>query len=609
MELIRNEHERLKKLVEGWLPHEKRELEATFGAGGHVDQTRFLAIAQRLKAKGYQEEPPVDYMTITIKDTKSGVNVRRDTLTNNTRFTIKGKDNIERYCNEESLASLTYEVILKTAIGNPDEDNLDLQDYEMRFKVRREEERSNDEKIVEEIVNTWSERMKAFRLIRRWTFKGDGCVFDLSMVRSSRKNESGAYIFTRNFSDPDSNYSILNEPQSYEVEVELKHLPETDTPEKAMTKLIKGVGEVLRGIQRNSILIRKSLRKQTLDSYFTLIKSNAFRGVKPRTLEMKNFIEKKVPNTPNIRDGYNVTDKADGLRVLGFCDGKGELFMIDKALNVYRTGLKNENCKNSLVDGEWITNIKDETDASIQRATQQLWLFDIYIASDKKVVDQLPFYSSLKESPSRHKELTTWHTQWTTDGPATLVTGIQAGNRLLVKLKMFEFAGKGKEIFEKAAKVLARKTEYNTDGLIFTSNNVPLPFADTNFKEQFKWKPAEDNTIDFLVRLEKDPNTGEDLIQTKVHPDTGKLVTYKTLILKVGSTVDPACSNPRDTILYERAIPKGGCRSDRFSKDKSGKYRAVPFNPSEYANPLASICRIEVETDPDTQLQYIKTEK
>lgn len=611
MELFRPEAEKLRKQVENWLPQPKRELEATFGLTGQVDQTRFLAVVQRLKSRGFTENPPVDYMTITIKDAKSDINVRRDTLKNNTRFTIEGTDDIERYCRQESLDGIDYDVILKTAIGNPSEDDLVLDDYDMKFKVRREEERDKDEAIVAEILSTWDRQKKAFRLIRRWTFEGDGCVFDLSMVRSNKRNTSGAYIFTERFSDEDQ--SILNEKPSYEIEVELKHKPETDTVEKAMKLLIKAVGEVLRGLQKSSILIRKSQKDRALSGYFNLIGTNEFRGVKPRTLEMKNFIGRHIPNVPNIRDGYNVTDKADGLRVLGYCDEKGELFLIDKALNLYRTGLLNESCKNSLVDGEWITTIKNEANPQLLRATQQLWLFDIYIAANKKVVDTLPFYSSLKDAPTRFKELTAWHAAWSKDGPTPTVAGVTAANRLLVFLKKFEFAEKNpkdpKEIFRKAALVLKRKTEYNTDGLIFTANDKPLPGPDANFKEQFKWKPAEDNTIDFLVRIEKDSTTGEDLIRTGIHPLTDTEVTYKTLILKVGSSLDPACANPRDTILYERGIPKGGCRSEKFVRGSSKKYTAVAFNPSEYSDPLASICRIPIEIDLSTQTQYIMTER
>ena len=605
MELFRPEAEKLRNMVDGWLTHDKRELEATFGAHGQVDQTRFLSVVQRLKSRGYSENPPIDYMTITIKDSNSNINVRRDTLKSNTRFTLEGTDNIEQYCRQESLEGMEYDVILKTAIGNPTDDDLALEDYEMKFKVRREEERDKDEAIVSEILRTWSTQKKAFRLIRRWTFEGEGCVFDLSMIRSSKRNQSGAYIFTENFID--ETHNILNEKPTYEIEVELKRKPETSSVDKAVNLLVKAVGEVLRGIQKNSILIRKSQKERALSGYFNLIGTNEFRGVKPRTLEMKNFIQKKIPNVPNIREGYNVTDKADGLRVLGYCDENGELFLIDKALNVYRTGIANMNCKNSLVDGEWITTLKNEANPDVLRATQQLWLFDIYIASDKRVVDNLPFFTNVKEAPSRFNELTSWYAAWNkADDRISKVKG----NQLLVLVKRFEFAGRDKkQIFEKAALVLARKTEYNTDGLIFTANDAPLPGPDSNFREQFKWKPAEDNTIDFLVRFEKDPKTGEDLIRTEIDPTTGKVMTYKTLDLKVGSTVNPICVDPRNTILNNIPIPVGGCHGDRFQKGPGNKYKAVPFNPSDYADPMASVCRVEVVTDLSTVEKYIITER
>lgn len=617
MELYSNEYEKLKTQIggtngkNGWIQNRTYELEATFGVGGQVDQTSFLAVAQRLKAKGYTALPPVDYMTITIKHDGDDISVRRDTLKNNTRFTIEGTANVEEYCRNESLDDLDYDVIVKTAIGNPNEDNLVLDDFEMKFKVRREEEKSKDEGIVQRIVDNWENEMKAFRLIRRWSFEGDACRFDLSMVRSNKRNSTGAYIFTTTFNNPDQN--IIGSPPSYEVEVELIHGDETDTVDKAVAKLIKGVGEVLRGIQRNSVLIRKPAKEKALKDYKALVGTDEFRGVKPRTLEMKNFIVRRLPNTPNIRDGYNVTDKADGLRVLGYCNAQGELFMIDKNVdkggNVYRTGLMNEKCANSLVDGEWITSIKDPENPEKQKATQQLWLFDIYYAPGKVDVSTLPFFSQKAEKETRYQKLRDWYAAWIKDGPTSRVKGLQAGSRLIVNLKHFEFASKDDtQIFEKAAIVLRRKTGYNTDGLIFTSNEEPLPGPNMNFPQQFKWKPAEDNTIDFYVRIEKDPNDpSKDLVQSEIRSDTNELVEYKKLILKVGSTTDPACANPRDTILYKRPLPKGGCKSDYTSAKR--KYTAVTFNPAEYADPLAGVCKVKIEIDPDTGLSYIQTEK
>jgi predicted NAD-dependent protein-ADP-ribosyltransferase YbiA (DUF1768 family) len=622
MELYSNEVEKLKTQVANWLTHPQRELEATFGHTGTVDQMRFLAIAQRLKAKGYREENPKDYLTITIKEKgnlKNDVNIRRDTLKNNTRFTVEGSENVRAYCEQESLEGLPYTVMLKTPLGNPAEDDLFLEDYDVKIKVRREMERATDDAVVQSLLaeDAWSQHMKAFRLIRRWSFFGpnDAYRFDLSMVRSNKKNASGAYELTQTFRSEDQD--ILQNPVSFEIEVELLHEPfplspnsdKSEVLKSALNELVKSVGEVLRGLQNNTILIRKSQKKKALDAYFNLVRVQQFRGVKPRTLEMKNFIAKKIPNVPNIREGYNVTDKADGLRVLGFCDREGELFMIDKALNVYRTGMKNPLCKNSLVDGEWITSIKDEKDETVTKSTNQLWLFDIYIAPEEKVVDKLPFYVSgkqvPKETPTRYKELQEWAKEWRTNGPKAV--GIRASNQLVVQVKNFLFAEKGLGIFAKAKEILGRKTEYHTDGLIFTINEKGLPGPDTNFPEQFKWKPSEENTIDFLIRIEKNKETGEEEISNELF--NGKMVEYKTLILKVGSTMNEACANPRDTILNEKPYPKGGCRSSKFMKDTRGKYKAVPFNPTDYADPMASVCKIPLKLDLDTQVQYIATEK
>ena len=91
-------------------------------------------------------------------------------------------------------------------------------------------------------------------------------------------------------------------------------------------------------------------------------------------LQKQNRTKVIDPKIPNIRTGYNVTDKADGLRMMGYVNSEGELFMIDMSLNVYRTGLVRKACADSLVDGEYITQTKDK------EAISEFWLFDIYIA-------------------------------------------------------------------------------------------------------------------------------------------------------------------------------------------------------------------------------------
>lgn len=578
MELFPAEAETLRKIVQEWTEHSERELEATFGPGGEVDSTAFLNVAKRLRAKGFANLQQEDRLTITLPD--------------HTRFTLIGSGVIQQYCRDNRLAGKNFVAMIKDRAGA--ESNLDLDDYVTRLKVRREIEMLPVDSRVAAILATWPQQKKAFRLIRRWSFRGAGVQFDLSMVRSTKKDLKGNYVWVRNFTDQD----ISQEAPHYEVEVELVRDTSTESPEKATVALIRGVGEVLRGLQKNTLLIRKSVQEKVLGAYSTLVGGNRFRGVAPITLQLQNMTAQREAGVPNIRDGFNVTDKADGLRVMGFCDSKGELFLIDMSLTVYRTGLRKEACKNSLLDGEWVTMTKEN------KPVQMLCLFDIYIAPDSRKVDNLPFYLHEEDKPTRYKALRDWLTAWTKDGgPKVIVAGLTPTTQLQISMKDFEFAVKGEtDIFRKAAEVLRRPKIYHTDGLIFTANGVPLPGSfGGKFDEQLKWKPAMDNTVDFLAITQKVVDQPKvDLITSGIRADTGEVVVYKTLHLFVGSSE----VNPMDTVLFERKdsnVGPGGGRHDR--------YRPVPFTPKDFPDPMASICYLPVETDPDTNEEYMRTER
>jgi predicted NAD-dependent protein-ADP-ribosyltransferase YbiA (DUF1768 family)/SAM-dependent methyltransferase len=585
MELFPAEAETLKKITSEWLDHPERELEATFGIRGEVGATEFLSVAKRLKAKGYTALPQEDRLTITTPD--------------NSRFTLSGLGVIQQYCRDNRLAGKPFVAMIKDRAGV--ESNLDLDDYTTRIKVRREIPLGPDDARVKEILASWPQQKKAFRLIRRWTFQGNGVLFDLSMVRSTKQDLKGNFIWVRNFMDQ----NILTSPPSYEIEVELVRGEATATADKALATIVRGIGEVLRGLQKHTLLIRKSIKEKVINAYKIFVGDEKFRGVAPVTLEMRNMTKDKEPGVPNIRDGYNVTDKADGLRVLGFCDAKGELFMIDMGMNVYKTGLRKDALRDSLVDGEFVTQTKDG------KAIQQLLLFDIYVAPENKKVDALPFYTFTADAPSRFASLKAWTDSWNAgDGAKIIAAGINAQNRLQVSPKSFFFAQAGDlEIFQMSSQVLSRPTIYNTDGLILTPNALPLPpKAGTAFMEQFKWKPAEDNTIDFLVMTQKQNDLNglkEEVVTTSIKPETNETIRFKTLRLYVGSSTDPAYDNPRDTILLAQALPTGQRKGAKGARE----YKPVPFNPKDFPDTMASVCNLEIQTDPDTNEEFIMTER
>lgn len=578
MELFSAEANAIKSQIQEWIAHPDYELETVFGEKGTVDSTTFLAVAKRLRAKGYTNMPQEDRLTITTKD--------------HVRFSLTGLGIIQQYCRDDIVAGKPFTAMCKDrAVATK---NVDLEEYALRIKQRREIGMAQDDSEIKKLIENWSRVPKAFRMIRRWTFETDGVRIDMSIVRSTKHDLRGEYRWQRKFRDQD----IMERTPSYEIEVELLRKVD-DTPETAMKRLVKHVGEVLRGIQKNTLLIRKSQVRKVLDSYRAITGTDRFRGPAPITLQMKNMVKEREPHVPNIRDSYNVTDKADGLRCVGFCDGRGELFLIDMSMrNVYRTGLEQPECRESLVDGEWVTLTIDK------EPTQQFLLFDIFLAADRKDVSQLPFQEPSPEEhlASRHGQMKKWVSTWNSgDGPKKLSKGLTPLTQLQVSMKDF-FFGRVDDvsIFRQATRCLDTAKPYYRDGLIFTPNKLPLPAeAGATFFEQFKWKPSKDNTIDFLVKMERVADSTRDKITVGVQPDTGETVSYKTLRLFVGSRNE----NARDVILNLQELP----RRDRRGKGVKGEYKPVIFTPKEFPDLMASICNLPVYEDPDTGETYVKT--
>ena len=574
MDIRKAELDQLTRIMKEWLEHDDQELEATFGTNGQVSATTFAAIGKRLKNRGFTSVTQEDKLNIITPK--------------HVRITLNGLGVIQQYCRDDRLVGRTFSAMIKDRTsGTAQASNLDLEEYNVRIKTRRERELGEKDADIAELLDQWNVQQKAFRLLRRWTFRGDGIRFDLSMVRQTQRNSRGEYRWVTKFTQQD----ISKEIPIYEVEVELERST-GDTADSAIQRLIKGIGEVLRGIQKCPLLIRESVKRQVYAGYQELTGTDRFRGASTRTVELKNMISLIEPGTPNIREGYNVTDKADGLRTMGYVNDAGHLYLIDSGPNVYETGLQVEACANSLVDGEWITK------NTAHEAIHQYLIFDIYYAPGKRDVHKLPFYDPTVGAPQRYNEMRTWEKLWSNaPGPKEVVKGLTPKTKLLVSVKKFAFA-KGNDIFAAAAKIYDMPRIYETDGLIFTKNSVPIPDRPQgDFIEQMKWKPPHDNTIDFLVVTEKIPGSTVDMIHNGFHPTSGKEIRYKVLRLHVGSRDDPSKvkSKPREIVLQQLALlPARG----------SNVYRPILFQPEEFPDDKANTCYVEVRTDMETGDEY-----
>ena len=573
LELKSAEVSSIDSLFKAWSTSTDSELEATFK---RLDYTSFLNIVKYLRSLGLTESPQPPKLNILTAG--------------NLRFTLVGAGVIEQYCNDNTLKGKPFHVILKekkaSLGGGPSE--VDLQDYDVRIKVRREHTLAVTDTRVAEALGKWASLPKAFRYIQRYSFTSlhhKGIQFDASFVHENKKDSRGNYVMSTTFLGA----AINKQPTHYEMEVEA-------LPGAVQKSLMVGLALVLRGLQRSYVLVRNSVKKTVVE--LMVAQTNAgkgFPGSQPVTLRKAHIGVEPDADTPNLRTGdYNVTDKADGLRCLMVVARTGRIYLVDRNLNVYGTDRRLDDSmtaewSGAVLDGEWVTQDAESKPVS------QYYAFDIFNGRRGEDVSGRPFLVRSETAVSRLAAMTETIAALNLAGKT--VADIPAKHSLAIFMKSFHTSVDTSDpvgIFKMAASVLDRlalSAPYHTDGLIFTPNAAPLAKNINTWKQQFKWKPASMNSVDFLVVTEKERTmdgkpTSAELINTKLQEDTNQIVRYKTLRLFVGSSTDPAFVDPRLTVLEKKPYPSSMVAA-------GGEYRPVEFAPQP-PDPMAAICYVAI---------------
>jgi hypothetical protein len=581
LELKSSESQALDTLWTAWESATETEIEATFKRpdGKELDYASLLNAIKHLRNIGLQEDPQPPKLNIMVA---GGL-----------RFTLVGEGNVQAYCRDNTLKGKAFFCILKdkkqAAARGPSE--IDLPEYGVRVKLRREIPLSKDDPRVVDAVTRWASLPKSFRYMQRFSFTSlhwKGLQFDASFVRENRKDTRGNYIQATTF----TNAGIVKQPTHYELEVEAL----SGANKKA---LIFGIVSVLRGIQKSYILTRESVRQQVVSQMEgqTGAKKGSFPGSQPITLRKTHMGLEKEADTANIRlEDYNVTDKADGLRCLMVVAKNGRIYLVDRSLNVYGTDRRLDDGSMAewagcVLDGEWVT--RDASDTPISR----YYAFDIFNGRRGEDVSARPFIvrgmevAVSREAAMRETVAALGNAEYT-------VSNIPKQNSLSIHMKTFQTPADPTDpvgIFKEAASVLdrlARDAPYHTDGLIFTPNASPLVKNINTWEAQLKWKPASQNSVDFLVVTEKEKDsegkvTTVDAINTKLREDTNQIVRYKTLRLFVGSSLDPALVDPRDTVLNKKPYPSS------LQEGTRSVYKPVEFTPLP-PDPMASVCYVAI---------------
>jgi len=311
---------------------------------------------------------------------------------------------------------------------------------------------------------------------------------------------------------------------------------------RILDEMFKYISYMYQALEGSSYITTKSVKDRVFIAYHDLMNSWYFKAPLTITLEKEQVIKlEDYTNIVNIRKGYSVTDKADGIRnllILIASENQEKLPESQKTCEFYLINRQNDvktlgitaphSFAGTLIDGELIT--KNISGQSIQK----YMIFDIYFVKGENIMAQ-----NLKQRIGGPGE---------TGALQPLIMDLkmklkkETSNTFDIGVKTFYYAEKSEtEIFAHCKTILtkndAKAYPYHIDGLIFTpieegvwGKGYP---ADNKLRwtHSFKWKPPSENTVDFLVNIEKD-DKGNDRIYS--YKDGKQIVQYKKCILFVG---------------------------------------------------------------------------
>jgi hypothetical protein len=397
---------------------------------------------------------------------------------------IEGVNNIENFCKNNDVLSDK----IPHSFYSRSYKNIEAKlEYDIEFsKFEYTSEKIDNTRFV--LTNT-----NKYKLVKELQYHINSTdYFSVLMIKDTKKN---VYNTMKSSKITSNKYSYI-----YRIYIE-----NIDNIEKYILELITAITLV-------QFPLTKSKQKGALSSYFYDIKDNIktipyikstetnplLIMPKPITLEKINIIsaDENTYGVISIIKNYAVTEKADGERYLLYFDNVGDGYLINNTHNVQSVNFKiNINYSKTILDGELI-QAKDGNSFIYA-------VFDIYLMNGKSVT-HLPLIGDSETDDSRNKKM------------------LEIKKEALNNTNNFEFLIKEqlysdtKDIFELSKQKLDDMDSYpyNIDGLIFTPkylpvlsyySNKPVIFSNNmKWDRVFKWKPPDENTIDFVIKFVKD---------------------------------------------------------------------------------------------------------
>jgi hypothetical protein len=620
------------------------ELEVRFGTKGNRYLTKmdFDNVIAKIQSLGFVTVNPEGRYMLRIQNEfldTSGI-----FKPSNIRTEMEGFNVIQNYCKNNSVKDILRNHsssinFVKKSKYFDDKEPLrfaDFNDYNFRVSYQVEENVGENDGRVRGMISSWERSKKTFRYINRVTFQssdpGIPINVDISIIKGS-------------YSEPGKNSNfyttqeagLFTNKETYDIELEVDNSkigPGTPftTAESIQVELRKAIKIILSGLQGTNFPVSYLEMSEIKKQYLTIIKGNAindldegririrglrnkdFIGPSSYTLQIENIAEfNENARFPNIRNGYTVTDKADGDRALMIISNNGRIYLMNTNMNVMFTGAQTSKKEyfNTIIDGEIILTDKNGKFINLYAA------FDVYFVNNKDV-RKYGFVPIKDQKPDEKLRLPILK-NIIKDLEAFRSDKPDEKSPIRITSKRFYPSNAGDNIFAACGFILNQEIrgdfEYNTDGLIFTPASMGVgadkigeagPLSKDTWIYSFKWKPPKYNTIDFLVKTKKSPN-GSDLV-TPIFQDglnaqsVNQLDEFKTLILCVGfSEKNHGYLNPCQDVIDDN-LP------EVKNLDNEETYKKAVFMPTNPPDPTAGLCHIMLRKD-DTGTNQMFTEE
>ena len=490
----------------------------------------------------------------------------------NVRATISGLYYIKKYCKSDKLEECEAKYMTKERVEN----HID-HEYNYRLNMKRENDKSVESPEVQDLLENYSNKTKTYRYKRRFSFITDDMLYRIDLT--GVKMASGKSFKTS---------KLLESVEEYEIEIEYignmmcnrlsnimsfksrdnSHVIKNNTymdsktfgmisPENTIEPLDSSINikDLYKDIEIselynsfNSIvydlnliiyeteyLISMSEKKVILDGYHKLCNSKKFMGPDLITLNRDSINYNK---RGNIFTKYLVTEKADGERYLYYINDDKHGYLINKRLVVKDSGKIIPNSNGEwLLDGEYITSDKNNKKINLYM------IFDVYFATHEtsKPAYMYKFYGKKNENCRA-------------DILNSFKYVVQNSNDDILRINFKEYSkgevkyreGKNSIILDKSKKIWNKKDsyEYKIDGLIYLPYDLSVGSDyDGNIRKDisgrwnynYKWKPHEENTIDFQVQVKIKDKREVVNIYTETDSNGNSIdYNYKTLNVLVG---------------------------------------------------------------------------